>query len=158
AIPAAIRRIGREPFISLMGWANAKATPPSAARLMASFAKADPKDLLLVALGYHRRAMLVGTPAETDLAAADGGEAAAREMRWTSYPELRHWQATLRHLFEIDAATFRDELVDGLGGWHREVFAGLEADIAAREEADAGLARTLVAKRGLLGALEVLAP
>jgi DNA-binding transcriptional ArsR family regulator len=158
AIPAAIRRIGREPFISLMGWAHAKAAPPTAARLLEALAGADPRELLLAALGYHRQAMRMVTAPETIAAAADGDARAIREMRRTSYPGLRHWQVTLRHILGMDAGAFRDELVAGLGGWHRAVFAGLEAEVAARQAADAAVARDLVAERGLLGALEVLAP
>lgn len=158
AIPAALRRIGREPFISLMGWVHQHVPAPTAGHVLEAFASADPRELRLAALGYHRRAMLLVTPAETIRAAADGDPGAVREMRRTSYPGLRHWQATLRHVLAVDAAAFRDELVAALGGWHRTAFAGLETELGAREAADAEMARRLVADRGLLGTLEVLAP
>ena len=161
-LPAAdaeiIHRIGREPFITLLGWAHAHLDAPSAKSLLAALERADPAELRLAALGYHRVAMRSVTPPETIRAASDGDADAIREMRRSSYPRLKHWQSTLEHLLAIDAATFRDELVGGLRAWYRAGFGDLEADIAARQDADAQVARQLVAERGLLGAVDVLAP
>jgi DNA-binding transcriptional ArsR family regulator len=155
---ATIRRIGREPFITLLGWAHANVAQPSAKALLEAFATADAGELRLAALGYHRVAMISVTPPATIRAAADGDPDAAREMRRSSYPRLKHWQATLQHLLAIDAIAFRDELVAGLRAWYRSGFGDLDASIAARQAADADVARKLVTERGILGALEVLAP
>ncbi|HEY2915675.1 MAG TPA: helix-turn-helix domain-containing protein [Candidatus Limnocylindrales bacterium] len=154
----AIRAIGREPFISLLGWAHATLETPSAKALLDAIARSDPAELRLAALGYHRVAMTSVTPAATIRAAADGDAEAIREMRRSSYPRLKHWQATLAHVLAIDPPAFRDELLAGLRGWYRAGFGDLEAGIRARASADADVARRLLDERGLLGAIEQLAP
>jgi DNA-binding transcriptional ArsR family regulator len=153
-----LRRIGREPFVTLLGWANARLETPSAKGLLAAIGRADPAELRLAALGYHRVAMTSVTSADTIRAAADGDPDAVREMRRSSYPRLKHWQATLEHVLGTDPSAFREELLAGLQGWYRAGFGDLEAGIKAREQADAEAARGLVADRGLLGAIEELAP
>jgi DNA-binding transcriptional ArsR family regulator len=153
-----LRRIGREPFITLLGWVHANVERPSAKAVLAAFDAADPAELRLAALGYHRVAMTSVTPPDTIRAAAAGDPDAIGAMQRTSYPRLRHWQATLEHVLATDPVTFRDELVEGLRGWYRAAFGDLEASIRARQAADAAVANDLVAERGLLGAIEVLAP
>jgi len=155
---AAIRRIGREPFITLLGWAHAHVEPPTARSLLEAIAKGDPGELRLAALGYHRVAMTSVTPGVTIRAAADGDPDAIREMQRSSYPRLKHWQATLEHVLAIDAGAFRTELLLGLKGLYRAGFGDREADISQRQTADAEVARALLVDRGLLGAIEVLAP
>ena len=154
----AIRRIGREPFINLLGWAHAAVRRPSAEALLAALAAVDPTDLRLAALGYRRRVFRDATPADTIRAAARGDRDAIVEMRRTSHPDLRHWQASLRHLLAIDAAETRRELVDSLTSWWRSALRELEPELERTQAAAAHRARGLLADGGLRTAMDALVP
>jgi DNA-binding transcriptional ArsR family regulator len=158
AVGQALRRIGREPLISLMGWVHAMTEVPTAAQTLDSFVVADPAELKLAALGYHRRAMRAVTPAPIIRAAAAGERSAIAAMRRTSYPELGHWQATLRHVLAVPAGELRDELVTALRAWYALVFSEVEPAIADEQDADADATRGLLASRDLDAVLEIVAP
>jgi DNA-binding transcriptional ArsR family regulator len=158
AVRRTIEAISREPWISLLGFVHAQATDRSAAGVLAAMRAAEPRDLVLTALGYHRRAMRDETPPEVMAAAIDGDRAAIREFRRTSFPHLRHWQRTLKAVLGLPAAEVASMLVGALEGLHRGVFAALEARVGSTETADAARARDLVETGGFDAALGELAP
>ena len=153
-----IEAISREPWISLLGFVHAAVADRSATGVIAAMRAAEPREVVLAALGYHRRAMRDLTRPEVMAAAVDGDRAAIREFRRTSFPHLRHWQRTLRTLLGIPAEEVAGQLVDTLARLHQTVFASLEDRVAPAAAADAERARQLVADGGFDGALRLLAP
>jgi DNA-binding transcriptional ArsR family regulator len=158
ALVADVRRIGREPLINLLGFVHAQTETPTAEAALAAIRDASARELLLALVGYHRRAMRLVTPPATIRAAVDGDEAARREFRRTSYPELRYWQASLRYFLSEPADVIRDSVVGTLEAWHAKVFAEHGNEIAAAQEADAAFVRELVASMELDAVLERIAP
>jgi len=153
-----IRRIGREPFINLLGFVHALTERPSAEAAIAALAETPDRDVVLALVGYHRRAMRLVTPPATIRAAVDGDTAARREFRRTSFPELRYWQASLRHLLAAPPANVRAEVVGILRAWYERGFAEHEAGIRAAQDADAAVVRELVTAMELDAVLERIAP
>ena len=153
-----IRRIGREPFINLLGFAHAMTEDRSAATTLAAMTAAPERDVLLALVGYHRRAMRLVTPPAVIRAAVDGDEDAQREFRRTSFPELRYWQASLRYLLSAPAAEIRDAVVGTLRAWYERGFADHEADIRDAVAAGVDGVRDLVATMELDAVLERIAP
>jgi DNA-binding transcriptional ArsR family regulator len=90
--------------------------------------------------------------------ALDGDKAATREFQRTSYPDLGHWQRTLRRLLPLGAEGAAQAINDGLRGWYDGGFRAMEPEIAAEQERSASVARDLVARRDLDAVLEQLAP
>lgn len=153
-----IRRIGREPFINLLGFVHAATEQPTAAAALTALAAAPERDVLLALVGYHRRAMRLVTPPAVIRAAVDGDEDARREFRRTSFPELRYWQASLRHLLDRSATETRAEVVEVMRAWYERGFAEQEASIRNAQERDAAVVRDLVATMELDAVLERIAP
>ena len=153
-----IEAIGREPWISLLGFVHAQATDRSAAGVLAAMRAAEPRELVLTALGYHRRAMRDETRPEVIAAAVDGDRPAIREFRRTSFPHLRHWQRTLKLSLGAPADEVAAMFIGALDGLNRGVFAALEPRVGRGETADAARARGLVQDGGFEAALRELAP
>jgi DNA-binding transcriptional ArsR family regulator len=151
-------RIGREPFISLLGFAHAMADQPSAANTISAIDSASAREVILAAVGYYRRAMRVVTPPAVIRAAVDGDAAAVREFRRTAYPELGYWQTSLRNLLGRDVAEVRAEISATLRRWLAEGFAELEPTIAQRQAADVTVVRQLLADHDLDAVLERIVP
>jgi DNA-binding transcriptional ArsR family regulator len=154
----AIERIGREPFISLMGFVHAMTEEPSATAAIAAIETAEPRELVLAALGYFRRAMRDATPPEVIRAAVDGSAEAAEEFRRTSFPELRYWQTSLRFLLETDHREARDFVGATLRRWYVAGFSELEPVIAQAQERDAVAVRELLTTMGLDAVLDRILP
>lgn len=157
-VAAGIRRIGREPFINLLGFIHAITERPTAEAALTALANAPERDVVLALVGYHRRAMRLVTPPAVIRAAVDGDEEARREVRRTSYPELRYWQASLRHLLSRPSDETRSEVVEVVRAWYERGFAEHEAGIREAQERDAALVRELVATMELDAVLERIAP
>ena len=153
-----IERIGREPFLNLLGFVHARTDDPSASNAVAAFAAADPRDVVLAAVGYQRRAFRLVTAPAVIRAAVDGDAGAIKEFRRTSYPDLRHWQGSLRELLGTPAPSVGQWIAETLGDWHRRVFAEHEATIAAAQDADAAIVRELVATLDFDAVLERITP
>jgi DNA-binding transcriptional ArsR family regulator len=154
----AIERIGREPFISLMGFVHAMTEEPSAPAAIAAIETAEPRELVLAALGYYRRAMRDATQPAVIRAAVDGSEDAAEEFRRTSFPELRYWQTSLRFLLGTDHREARDFVGATLRRWYEAGFSELEPDIEEAHERDATAVRQLLTTTGLDAVLERIVP
>jgi DNA-binding transcriptional ArsR family regulator len=154
----AISRIGRDPFISLIGFAHAKTERPTATAVVAALRDADAREVLLTMLGYFRRAYRLATPPDVIRDAADGDRAAIREFQRTSYPQVAHWQASLRNLLGRDADGVRGELVDALATWHADGFSEMEPAIEAAQRTDADRVRALAATRDLDDVLAQIVP
>lgn len=157
-IVRSIERIGREPFLNLLGFLHARTDEPSAANLVVAFEAADPRDVVLAAVGYQRRAFRLVTSPAVIRAAVDGDGRAIDEFRRTSYPDLRHWQASLRQLLGAPAAEVGIWIAGTLAGWQQAVFAEWEPAIAAAQAADAEIVRELVASVELDAVLERITP
>lgn len=155
---AGIRRIGREPFINLIGFVHAMTEEPTAAAAIAALEEASDRDVLLALVGYHRRAMRLVTPPAVMRAAVDGDPDARREFRRTSFPELRYWQASLRYLLGGPRDAVRAEVVRILRAWHDRGLAELEPAIREAQQADAVAVRELVGTMELDAVLERIAP
>ena len=158
ALVRSFERIGRDPFVSLLGFAHARTEDPTAANTVAALREADPRDVVLTMVGYYRRAYRAATPPDVMRAAIDGDRAATREFQRTSFPGVGHWQAALHNVLGRDHAEVRDELVATLARWLETGFGELEAEIAAAQAADAERVARLVATRDLDDVLEQIAP
>jgi len=158
AVRRTVELISREPWISLLGFVHAGVTDRSATGVLAAMRAAEPRELVLTALGYHRRAMRDETPPEIIAAAVDGDRAAIREFRRTSFPHLRHWQRSLRAVLGLPIEAVADLLIGALDGLHRGVFAALESRVGPAEAADAARTRTLVQDRGFEAAMREIVP
>ncbi|HEX8025680.1 MAG TPA: helix-turn-helix domain-containing protein, partial [Candidatus Limnocylindrales bacterium] len=130
----------------------------SAAGILAAMRAAEPRELVLAALGYHRRAFRDVTRPEVIAAAVDGEPAAIREFRRTSFPGLRHWQRSLKVLLGRPVDEVAEVLVGSLESLHHVVFADLEADVARGQAADAARTRDLLAARPFDAVIREIAP
>ena len=102
-------------------------------------------DIRLVLLGAHLPALRAATPPRTLVAAAEGDRAAGRDLIEkvaTVYPDDSDAEA-FALLVGLDPEETKSAVVAGLRGWHREVFAAQEAEVAR------ALTRDLDAKRAL---------
>jgi DNA-binding transcriptional ArsR family regulator len=153
-----VEAVSREPWISLMGFVHAQVTDRSATGVLAAMRAAEPRELVLTALGYHRRAMRDETPPEVMAAAVDGDRAAIREFRRTSFPHLRHWQRTLKLVLGLPVGEVADLLIGALDGLYRGVFADLESRVGPAQVADVARTRGLVEDGGFEAALREIAP
>lgn len=151
-------RIGRDPFISLLGFVHVRADDQSAAGVITALRESDPREVVLTMLGYYRRAYRVATPPDVIRRAVDGDRAAIREFERTSYAGVGHWQATLRATLGRDHGQVRDDLVSALSRWHEAAFAAMEPGIEAAQAADAERVRELVATRDLDDVLDQINP
>jgi DNA-binding transcriptional ArsR family regulator len=153
-----IRRIGREPFINLLGFVHALTQQPTAEATLAALTKVADREVVLALVGYHRRAMRLVTPPAVIRAAVDGDDDARRAFRRTSFPDLRYWQASLRYLLSAPAADIRADVVRTIRTWYDRGFAEHETAIRGTLEADAAAIRELVAAMELDAVLERIAP
>jgi DNA-binding transcriptional ArsR family regulator len=158
ALARGFEKIGRDPFISLLGFAHARTEDPTAVNVIAALREADARDVVLTMVGYYRRAYRVVTPPSVIRDAVDGDRDAIRQFLKTSYPSVGHWQHSLRSLLGRPHEDVRSELVSTLARWLETGFGEMEPDIAAAQAADAERARDLVATRELDAVLEDLAP
>ena len=151
-------RIGRDPFINLLGFAHGRTDVPSAANVVAAIRDADAREFVLALVGYYRRAYRAATSPDVIRAAVDGDRDAIRDFQRTSYPGVAHWQASLRHLLGRDADEVRDELAELLGAWLGSGFGDIEPELEAAQLDDAERVRELVATRDLDDVLDQVAP
>jgi DNA-binding transcriptional ArsR family regulator/AcrR family transcriptional regulator len=158
ALVHSFEKIGRDPFISLLGFAHARTESPTAANVVTALREADAIDVVLTMVGYYRRAYRVATPPNVIREAVDGDREAIRELLRTSYPGVGHWQASLRNAIGRDPGEVRDELVAALTAWLDGGFAKLETEIEAAQRADAERVRELVATRDLDDILQQISP
>jgi DNA-binding transcriptional ArsR family regulator len=153
-----IQLVGREPFISLMGFVHAMTDEPTATKAIAALEAAEPREVVLAAVGYYRRAMRDATLPAVIRAAVDGDTHAIDEFRRTSYPELRSWRASLRFLLGTEHLEVRDHIAATLRHWYEAGFAELEPEIQRTQAQDAATVRELVASMALDAVLERIAP
>jgi DNA-binding transcriptional ArsR family regulator len=154
-----IGQVGREPFINLLGFVHSMTDEPTAAATVAAIEEADPREVVLAGAGYSRRAFRMMTPPQVIRDAVDGDGKALREFRRTSYPELRHWQVTLRRWLPMGVDEAAGLLAQGLRDWYEGGFIEIEPEIVAEQAAAAARARDLIATNSDLDAvLEQLAP
>ena len=153
-----IRRIGREPFINLLGFVHALTEEPTAEAAITALAETPDREVVLALVGYHRRAMRLVTPPAVIRAAVDGDEDARREFRRTSFPDLRYWQASLGHLLSAPTADIRAGVVGTIRAWYERGFAEHEAGIRSAIGNDAAAVRELTAAMELDAVLERIAP
>jgi DNA-binding transcriptional ArsR family regulator len=154
-----IDHVGREPWINLLGFAHSMTDEPSAAAVVKAVGEADPRELVLAAIGHSRRAFRMMTPPQVIRDAVDGDKKALREFRRTSYPDLKHWQGTLRRWIPMGVEEAAGEMVAGLRGWYEGGFVEMEPEVAKLQAAEATRVRDLVARVTDLNALlEQLSP
>jgi DNA-binding transcriptional ArsR family regulator len=154
-----LQKIGREPFLNLLGFVHAMTDEPTAANAVKAFAEAPADELVLAALGYYRRAFRIPTPpAITRAAVVDRDPAAIREFKRTSYPDLTHWQATLRRLLPMPVDESAALIRDGLGDWYELGFREMETEVSEADSRGLERVRQLVATRDLDAVLAEIAP
>ena len=158
SVARTIAHIGRDPFINMIGFVHAKTEQPTAAAVVEAVRTTDAREVLLTLVGYYRRAYRLATPPDVIRDAADGDRAAMREFQRSSYPQVGHWQATLRNLLGRDPVEVRDELAGALARWHADGFAELEPEIDAAQRADAERVAALAAARDFDDVLAQLIP
>jgi DNA-binding transcriptional ArsR family regulator len=153
-----IERIGREPFISLMGFLHAMTDDPTANNMLEAARAAPAREVVLAALGYYRRAFRIVTPPQVMRDAVDGDETAIKEFRRTAYPELAYWQTSLRNLLGRDVEETRQGIADALATWHAEGFGALESIVERRQAEDAATVRDLLREHDFETVLERILP
>lgn len=158
ALARAFEKVGREAFISLLGFAYARTETPTAANVLAALRDAEARDVVLTMVGYYRRAYRSATPANVIRNAIDGDRDAMREFQTTSFPGVAHWQASLKRVLGRDVEEVRGELVDALARWLETGFADMEPGIDEVQRADAERVRELVKTRELDDILDQIAP
>jgi DNA-binding transcriptional ArsR family regulator len=158
ALARAFERIGRESFISLLGFAYAKTETPTAANVIAALRDVDAREVVLTMAGYYRRAYRSATPPDVIRDAIDGDRNAMREFQQSSFPSMANWQASLRRMLGRDVAEIRADLVAALERWLETGFGEMEPEIDAAQRADAERVRQLVATRELDDVLDQIAP
>jgi len=158
ALRQELERFNREPFINMVGFVHANTDEPTAEAALAAMEAAPSRDIVLGLVGYHRRAMRLVTPPPVIRAAVDGEAGAIREFRRTSFPDLRYWQASLRHLLGRPADDVKAEFYQVMGRWHRGGFADHEPAIAKAQADDAVRVGELVASMELDAVLERISP
>jgi DNA-binding transcriptional ArsR family regulator len=158
SVARAIAHIGRDPFINLIGYVHARTDQPTAAAVVQAIRDDDPREVMLAMVGYYRRAYRLATPPDVIRDAVDGDRSAIREFQQSSYPQVGHWQATLRNVLGRPVAEVRDELAGALATWHTEGFAELEADIDAAQRTDAERVGALAASRDFDDVLAQVVP
>jgi DNA-binding transcriptional ArsR family regulator len=151
-------RIGREPFLNLLGFVNAMTEEPTAENALAAIAAADPLELHLTIAGYYRRAFRITTPPTVIRAAIGGDESAIAEFKRTSYPHVGHWQGSLRNMLGRSHEDVHAELAGALRQWLVAGFTALEPEIEARLAADVAVVRPQLADADLDTMLQRLVP
>lgn len=151
-------QIGREPFVNLLGFVHAMTEEPTAANAVRAIASAQPREVVLAAAGYSRRAFRIATSPSIIRDAVDGDAAAIRAFQRTSYPHLDHWQASLRHILAVGAEQAHEEIARSLDRWLADVFVELEPEFAEVQRSSAIEAREMLAKRDLESVLDRVAP
>jgi len=154
----AIERVGREPFLNLLGFVHAMTSEPTAESAVHAIAQAQPREVVLAAVGYYRRAFRMATSPNVIRDAVDGDQAAVREFQRTSYPELTHWQGTLKRLLPIGVDAAHAEIAGALRGWLEGGFTDMEPDIHTAQESSAKEVRAWIGKRDLDSILERVLP
>jgi len=155
----ALGGIGREPFLNLLGFVYAMTEEPTAANAVRAIADAPDDELVLGALGYQRRAFRIPTrPAVIRAAVVDRDSAAIKEFRHSSYPDLVHWQATLRHVLAMPYEEAAAEIKMAVTRWYEAGFRELEPDFAEADGRGVERVRKLVASRDLDAVLEDIVP
>ena len=155
----AIDRVGREPWINLLGFAHSMTDEPTATAVIQAIEEADPREVVLAGIGYSRRAFRMLTPPAVIRDAVDGDRKALREFRRTSYPDLKNWQDTIRRWISMGVEDARGEMAAGLRGWYEGGFIEMEPEISRLQAEETSRARDLVAKTADFDAvLEKLAP
>lgn len=151
-------RIGREPFLNLLGFVHAMTDTPTAAAAVAAVAAASPLELHLIIAGYYRRAFRITTPPAVIRAAVEGDAAAIDEFRKTSYAHVAHWQASLGNMLGRSHEDVHAELASALGQWLEKGFAQIEPDIERQLTADVAVVRKQLGGADLDTTLQRLVP
>lgn len=133
---ATFRRIQREPLINLLGLASETSEPRSGADFLAALRRLDAEELVYTMAGGYRRTVRRQTAPEVISEAVGGDEAARREFRRTSMPDVDHWQAALRFLLSDSATHIAEQTVQAFASWHQHAVAG-EEDRLRQDELDA---------------------
>jgi DNA-binding transcriptional ArsR family regulator len=136
AARATFRRLGREPIINLLGLVSETPEPRAGGDLLETLRRLPPEALVFNMAGGFRRTVRRLTPPEVISDAVAGDEAARREFRRTSMPEVDHWQATLRFLLSDSAERIAGRTVAAFEAWHRLAVAP-EEDALRRDEQEA---------------------
>jgi len=116
-------------------------------RLSAQISEMDPEELRQALIGSRSRPVQRAVGAERIEQAAAGDRIARRDFQRLAWPDEAPWQAGLRQLFRRPPVETRDALLEVLGSWERDVFAGYIGPVAPALEAEAA------AKRELAGSL-----
>lgn len=136
AARATVRRIQREPIINLLGLASESPEPRSGTALLETMRGLPAEALVFNMAGGYRRTVRRLTSPEIISEAVAGDEAARREFRRTSMPDVDHWQAALRFLLSEPAQQIAEQTIEAFAAWHEHGVAPTEERLA-RDEADA---------------------
>jgi DNA-binding transcriptional ArsR family regulator len=127
---AVLERLGGHPIFNLTGLAWDVERPRTADALMAHLRSLPPAELILAALGVHRRVYRRLTPPEVTRAAVAGDRAARREFLRTSWPDIPEWHRSARFLLSRPADALGADLLADLDAWHAGAFAAEEERVA----------------------------
>ena len=130
-------------FRHLVALAYSAPAPRDVRSFLAHLRDTDPDEVKLHLVQFYARDTRRMTPPATIRAAVAGDPEAADEFLRTSHPEDGAWASYLRAVLAVDAATYRDELVDALETWAERVWSAesltimpiLERDVASKRDA-----------------------
>lgn len=148
--------VGREPLINVFGFLAGAADGSSAAALLADLRRLEDGELLRVLVGYQRRSMRRATDPALVGAAVDGDRRARAAFLNSSFPNIDHWQASLRILTGPRRVAAARGLVDAL----ERLASTLEASLVSgveRAGSAAATARDLLRRVPVDVAVEQLA-
>jgi DNA-binding transcriptional ArsR family regulator len=105
----------------------------------------DPLEIRLHLLGYYVREHRRVTPPDIIFQAAQGDNAAQKQLLKTSFPNDADWQKTLRWLLALNIDATKQVILDILRRWYDEVFRQQESQILPILVRDAETKRALQA-------------
>jgi DNA-binding transcriptional ArsR family regulator len=132
-VRAAFRRIQREPIINLLGLASESPAPRSGTELLDTMRALPGEALVFNMVGGFRRTVRRLTSPEVISEAVAGDEAARREFRRTSMPDVEHWQAALKYLLSDSAERIAEQTVAAFAAWHEHAVRPMEERLASDE-------------------------
>src|SRR5687768_1300769 len=139
----AVSRGDSDTFIHLLGLAYDTPAPRDIPSFLDHLRQTDADEIRLHLVQFYAREVRRMTPPAVIRAAIGGDADAKREFLRTSYPEWEPWTTYLSRLLDVDAESFKADLVGILGDWADRVWKPESLTIMPIIERDADLKREM---------------
>jgi len=130
-------------FIHLIGLVHDTPAPRDIPSFLEHLRQTDADEIRLHLVQFYAREVRRMTPPGVIRAAIGGDAEAKREFLRTSYPEWEPWTTYLSRLLDVDAESFKADLVGVLGDWANRVWNPESLTIMPIIERDADAKREL---------------